>query len=98
MSKFLDALAKLTSRKFLLVLAADAATLVTVFSTQQQGEAVANAIVAVGGMIAIVLASLGYATIEGRVDQKALDAETQIRVTAIECAPVDPIDPGLRAS
>jgi len=70
----LEKLAALLSRKFLASLAAQIGAVVTIFAAPATGEAVADAIVKVGGLIALVLAAIGYGAVEASVDRASVKA------------------------
>ena len=92
MTKFLESLTKFTSRKFLTALAAQIGAIVSLFATPSSGDVIADAIVKVGSLLALVLAALGYGVIEARMDREALRyiAFTPEESAAAPGAPPDP--------
>lgn len=78
---FLDYLAKFTSRKFLVALAAQIGAIVALFHTPETGDAVSDAIVKIGGLIALVLSGIGYAMAEAKVDAQTIKTSGEVEST-----------------
>jgi len=64
-------LQRISSRKFLLALAAQLAAVIAVF-WPAQGNQVADAAQRIAGLVVLLLAGLGYGVIEADVDKAAL--------------------------
>jgi hypothetical protein len=69
-------LQRISSRKFLLALAAQVAAVVAIFAPAQENQ-VADAAQRIAGLVVLLLAGLGYGVIEADVDKAALPETSQ---------------------
>jgi len=67
-----DFLQRIASRKFLLALAAQIAAVVAVFWPASDNQ-IADAAQRIAGLVVLLLAALGYGTIEAGVDKAAVE-------------------------
>ena len=66
MKKFLE---RISSRKFLNALGVEAGALISLFYAPSSGDAIADAIVRVGTIIAMLAFAFGYTKVQGGIDE-----------------------------